>query len=1013
MTVHWLATLVAFWLLLVATLLWRDRCVRETGSDELGRTTFFASALVVLCAVGAAVTRVWTGEGEGEAGTALLVLNVGGLAVLAAMALAATNLLYQEKLGSPPRQPQGDSRPRRTLTAAVLRFVQRQRLNLIVVLLLTVLLTVVGDTSGQAIDSIRTWSPIPGSEGEISSAGLGRLFMGLATALLLALALYESALRLTQAKSGSDTEAPKLLLQALCGIGVVAGALLWLVIDFGPGLFLAGALLGLILLLELPHDLTGRVEPTESPELTRAELRAPEWLAIAPLLALATTSLAATIDAALSGGVSWDAAVIGVPALVLAAFAVLMTAEELPPRLVPTTLPQAAVVVGGLVVAGLILIAAGSTDYAAGFGGVWLVVLVGYAGWLFRANTKGTAPALATPLALGAGAALLAAVHFEPLEAGRTLGVLALANVGLAFAVVVSFYLVQATLRYRPPKLLWWFGFQQLPVLTFVFLWWVAVGAVDSDTLHDVRIVDRRHVEAAGGKDLIPPKPRLADAFASWAAAQPELREDTPGRPVPLVLVAAQGGGIRAAYWTAVALDCIVGVSAEGTDPDALKTAGDEERQRTCEGRRRTETEQRAVAGRIFLASGVSGGAVGLYAYLRQLLHNGQLGDGSWVDQRLAPDFASPAVAWALFHDIPNRLLGLRPARGGDCRAEVGSVCWTNDRAAVLEDAFDGAWDVPATEALLRRVYDLRFADEPTARNNALLIPVLVANASLTGGHTRAIASAVDLGAWPRADEAARKPRNDPLPLAGAIEITDSLCGRNDMRLSTAAVIAARFPYVTPSAHLQGRCGGTDAEPPQDEPSATCAKIAAAKCEGSFVDGGYLENSGLFSIIAIWPSLRAEIAKYNAAHVRKIALLLVELDNHYQATVSATVPSGGTRGESLIPLQTAFGGRSAMQTYARAAARRLLPESCMATVSPSLHPGLIAPLGWELSPSAREDLREGLIRPHPAAEEEQRNDQIVRLRLLQERLAGEDEPRAGMEPVDEEGTPLIEGCVRG
>lgn len=70
----------------------------------------------------------------------------------------------------------------------------------------------------------------------------------------------------------------------------------------------------------------------------------------------------------------------------------------------------------------------------------------------------------------------------------------------------------------------------------------------------------------------------------------------------------------------------------------------------------------------------------------------------------------------------------------------------------------------------------------------------------------------------------------------------------------------------------------------------------------------------------------------------------------------------------------------------------------MVTVSPGLHPGLIAPLGWELSKSAREDLSSGLIKPHPAATEGKRMEQVEVLRRLQERLAGESETRVGLTP---------------
>ena len=72
------------------------------------------------------------------------------------------------------------------------------------------------------------------------------------------------------------------------------------------------------------------------------------------------------------------------------------------------------------------------------------------------------------------------------------------------------------------------------------------------------------------------------------------------------------------------------------------------------------------------MASGVSGGSVGLFAYARQLLETGT-SDCLWLTRRtgssgaLADDFAAPAIGWALFHDVPNRLLGLHPKPGGRC----------------------------------------------------------------------------------------------------------------------------------------------------------------------------------------------------------------------------------------------------------------------------------------------------------------------------------------------------------
>jgi hypothetical protein len=133
----------------------------------------------------------------------------------------------------------------------------------------------------------------------------------------------------------------------------------------------------------------------------------------------------------------------------------------------------------------------------------------------------------------------------------------------------------------------------------------------------------------------------------------------------------------------------------------------------------------------------------------------------------------------------------------------------------------------------------------------------------------------------------------------------------------------------------------------------------------SLVDGGYTDNSGLFTIDVLLPSLRRMIEESNAQHPlrRPIALVVVELDNHYRATIGE-VPRGGSRpGETLVPALTGFGGRQAIETFSRADAYRLTPAYCTLTISPALHPGLQAPLGWELSNGARQDLKEGLVRP--------------------------------------------------
>ena len=270
--------------------------------------------------------------------------------------------------------------------------------------------------------------------------------------------------------------------------------------------------------------------------------------------------------------------------------------------------------------------------------------------------------------------------------------------------------------------------------------------------------------------------------------------------------------------------------------------------------------------------------------------------------------------------------------------------------------------------------YELRLSDDAAVRDRGRLVPLLVMNSTLTGGASRAVVSAADLGPWPKADaeeiqaETASQPGGRPV--AGTVEIRDALCETSDIRLSTAALLAARFPYVTPSGRIGPRCGYDGELRPGDQPASadeqpTCARDAYGdRCEAHLVDGGYTDNSGLFTLVALWPSLRTLIDEYNSEarqeSRREIVPLIIELDNHYRASQRALVPSGGSAAETLIPPQTAVGGRSAIETYARAAAYEILPLSCAITVSPALHPGLVAPLGWELSRASGDDLRSGL-----------------------------------------------------
>lgn len=980
------AAILAFLLFFAAAALWQWQPGTVTTSAPWPVVLGGGAVTLALAAAGG-VSRGFAGTGHAKQWVTFATLaDFGALLGLAVLGLTLAN----------------ESRPGGlSLVVRARRLLQRQRMNLIAVGFFTLVLTLVPQTSGQAIDSIRAWTV-----GTAQSTA--RLTFGLGSAVLLSLVLYETGLALARAKATSvdrpDSVRARWWLIAAAAVAAI-GALCVGLGPFGYGLFVVAGVLFLLFLFELPRDLrkgTSNTSALNAPPV--ADDRAPEYLAIVPLLAVCAIALAAAIEAALSTRVAFHSLKVLLPGLVLAGVAILFTAEGRVRD--PDDLPAARRATGalrrrrlvrfgaafaGVIVVALVLEAFGSAVAAAVVGGILFALSVAYATAVFRTRI-GTTLFLATPVALAAGLGVWLLVEWDVHRIANTLGVFALVNLALAFILAWLNYAVRWSLKRRPPRLLWWFGFEQLPIVSLVLLCWIGAGLIKPPaSLHDVRVAAREEVRTAAGTRL-PPSPTLRQAFEQWRSAQPELANGAPaGPPVPLVLVASHGGGIRASYWTALALDCVVAV----TPPADFRSAKlDPNDPRTCTARRRTPAQQRVAERRIFLVSGVSGGAVGLYAYARQLLSAGDLGmrGRGWINDRLSRDFASATIAWGLFHDLPNHILGVHSHRGGGCTIKLHE-CVSADRAAVLEDAFDRTWDGAGgggPDALLRHAWDLRSSADPSERTVAETVPLVITNATVVGGSTRSVVSAADLSAWPglETSDAARGGAVDTHPVAGTTELVDALCPGNDIRLSSAAFLGARFPYVSPSGHLEGHCGLEGGEKTPQNTASGCARADASVCALDLVDGGYTDNSGLFTIDILWPSLRALVVGANSRSARQIAPVLLEIDNHYRVS-SKSPPAIKGSGQTLAPITTAFGGRRALETYARAEAYRLTPDGCTVTISPALHPGLTAPLGWELSKDTRTDLTDALVRQPPGTSGQAAVQPELNLRRLQSWLGGE------------------------
>ena len=271
---------------------------------------------------------------------------------------------------------------------------------------------------------------------------------------------------------------------------------------------------------------------------------------------------------------------------------------------------------------------------------------------------------------------------------------------------------------------------------------------------------------AAGGVDnhevrQLPPEAgaRRTDSLRGSALEWLKLHEAefrqarSEGREYfPVYIASAEGGGLRAAYWT-------------GSVLGELEAATD--------GR---------FSQRLFAVSGVSGGSLGAAAFAAQLAS----GTGcntpeppnvrNCVRHFLKADFLSPMVAYLLFPDGLQRFLPFAPIR-------------RFDRARALERSWEVSWAQthPAAGANSFALSYDAFA-RPTPQ------PRLFFNATRVETGKRALVS-------PARFDQDELPEVDDLLAVGGKHWT--------MPLSTAVHLSARFSYVSPAARICRDAGET------------------------------------------------------------------------------------------------------------------------------------------------------------------------------------------------------------
>ncbi len=509
-----------------------------------------------------------------------------------------------------------------------------------------------------------------------------------------------------------------------------------------------------------------------------------------------------------------------------------------------------------------------------------------------------------------AASALVIGLLLDPMTVGRGVGTLGVIGIVVAGSLSLVHYLLRLfELVALPAPFSTRLHLKHVPIVALLALWVVVAFVGAPETRHDVALSAPTPTDLDGVS--------IDDAVDAWWTAQPDRERPRtgPDDALPLVLVAAEGGGIRASYWTAGVLD----VLASGDDASRRLVALPDTSE-SCDPA--ASADQRQHAGRIFAISGASGGSVGAYAYARELQANGCLRPG-WYAQWFARDLVGPTVGWGLAHDLPGVLLHQRPASDGSCTFDLDVLCDALvDRGRVLEDALDG--DPAARELGLRR-------DEYA---NPWPVPHLVFNTSADDLRRRVTFSSLRLPQRP-----------------GVVEdALDARCAEGDVSWLSASFLSARFPLVTPSGRVV--CAGR-----------------------SVVDGGYLENTGLGSIAELLPAVARRVETINetadANGWPRVRIIVLELSNSPGARADPLSPNNAET--PLTGPREALLGLVGLPTYptriARDDLRTATQAACSAsprvdvallTVKPPLAPGWKAPVGWRLSRASRSELESAL-----------------------------------------------------
>lgn len=408
-------------------------------------------------------------------------------------------------------------------------------------------------------------------------------------------------------------------------------------------------------------------------------------------------------------------------------------------------------------------------------------------------------------------------------------------------------------------------------------------------------------------------RPTIEAAFRTWLAARKDAQAYRgTNRPYPVYIIAAEGGGLYAAYQTAKFMARL---------------------QDLCPN----------FAQHVFAVSSVSGGSLGASVFAglaRAHAANDdakpcldKLADRGTFEKRadaiLSRDLLAPAVWGGLFPDFLQRF-----------------IPWpipAFDRARALEYAFEDSWRHGAdgqANPLQGNLFDLCGAKAAGCLTGPT--PALAFNVSNVETGMQMVLSPLDFTSigppWTSS--------------AKVFDFFSTGVDPVDMPLSTAVGLSARYPWISPAGWF------AFIDPNEKELGAK-----ARKRRMSFVDGGYVDNSGVATASKLAQSLAELQSKDPSLPAVEIKLVMVSAAWIPFERFWMGAPDNRAQSEFLSPFVAALAtwqGRGYTTQYDLAAD----PKPGFKIVEAGVYYNFMPlPLGWQLSSLSRDYI--DLFKGHP------------------------------------------------